>query len=980
MALSYKNDNEADERLNPSSKAASGLQQQEQAGYDREFGAMAANYGRNADGAQENANIAKTNDQEKNPSQWKNNTTSNGAPNQNEKMSFKGFGKNLKKRGPLAAILGVLGLSGLGFSFILAPGIGLVHLKEIVSDDLNDQLGASSIRQNMMLKAKLKSIQADNSICSGPVKIRCKYSTMSEKRALKFQESLEREGYKVTKEKTATGGLTGRERVTGIEAPDGRPLNPQQLIDESINNPKLGSALRQFSNPKFATLYDKVANGVFQKFKTSKAQKVKGDTDEERNKSITDATNGDGVKEGIKGNSVQEDDKGRYIEDADNNKVYEVDDANNPDKPFASLEKQNSTIGNVKPPERGSAAGSLLKGGLKGASVTGAADTACTVYNTANAVAAAAKVTRSLQLAQYAMVFFVTADRIKDGSATDKEVETLGNKLTSIDTNQTIQNESSVLKNGKVGPPTANPFYGKNAFDSPGYAVAAYNDAPTLTSRSQQYMVGGGLSGRLSSVSRSITDTIGSESRTAIRASCGKIQSWWARSAGLVAGVVSAVGSFGVVTALSIGASLALSFAMPFLQAQLADIVAGKVVDGDTAGVDSGDAIFAGSGALLGGMAAARGMKPANKSDMKEYIAATSEIKAQDIALDTYDAQSTPFDVTKQYSFLGSFVRKINPVILKSEASFTGALFNVPSILKMSASVFMPKVGAVVEFNPDRFSKCNDPGYKELGIDADIFCNPRYAMASDELNKDPDQVLDYMLKDEHIDNDGAPKSDEYKKWIKYCVDREAGWGEVTEEDNTKGADGSICMTDGDKGEYKFFRVFQMDNGLNDALDDGPITQKAGGGETASNAGTATGAVSADGWAYPVQAGAPITSAYKTPGRPGHRGVDIGAPMGSPIFAARDGIVIAAGPADGFGNWIVVKHDIDGKQVDTVYGHMYNDGLLVKVGDKVVAGQEIAKVGSNGQSSGPHLHFEVWNGGRLSGGSETDPAPLIKGGA
>ena len=85
---------------------------------------------------------------------------------------------------------------------------------------------------------------------------------------------------------------------------------------------------------------------------------------------------------------------------------------------------------------------------------------------------------------------------------------------------------------------------------------------------------------------------------------------------------------------------------------------------------------------------------------------------------------------------------------------------------------------------------------------------------------------------------------------------------------------------------------------------------------------------------------------------------------------------AAGPASGFGNWIVIDHTIDGQPYSTVYGHMWDDGVAVQVGDTVAAGQHIGEVGNNGQSTGAHLHLEVWQGGRLTGGSETDPQPWL----
>ena len=99
----------------------------------------------------------------------------------------------------------------------------------------------------------------------------------------------------------------------------------------------------------------------------------------------------------------------------------------------------------------------------------------------------------------------------------------------------------------------------------------------------------------------------------------------------------------------------------------------------------------------------------------------------------------------------------------------------------------------------------------------------------------------------------------------------------------------------------------------------------------------------------------------------HRGIDIAAPMGAPIFAVADGTVINAGPASGFGLWIRIRHN-DG--TITTYGH--NDVNFVSVGQWVRAGQRIGNVGNRGQSTGPHLHFEV----DLPGGFKTDPVAWL----
>lgn len=139
------------------------------------------------------------------------------------------------------------------------------------------------------------------------------------------------------------------------------------------------------------------------------------------------------------------------------------------------------------------------------------------------------------------------------------------------------------------------------------------------------------------------------------------------------------------------------------------------------------------------------------------------------------------------------------------------------------------------------------------------------------------------------------------------------------------------------------------------------------------------APSAGGWVWPVPSSHTISSGYGwrtiLGQRELHNGLDIAAPAGTPIVAAANGVVLYAGTAQGFGHWIVVMHS---DHLLSVYGHMYASGLLVKPGEKVTAGQVIAKVGSDGMSTGPHLHFSVITGFDSKGYMITvDPSNYVK---
>lgn len=102
----------------------------------------------------------------------------------------------------------------------------------------------------------------------------------------------------------------------------------------------------------------------------------------------------------------------------------------------------------------------------------------------------------------------------------------------------------------------------------------------------------------------------------------------------------------------------------------------------------------------------------------------------------------------------------------------------------------------------------------------------------------------------------------------------------------------------------------------------------------------------------------------------HPGVDLAAPVGTPIVTAADGRVSRAGWSGGYGNYTCIDHGrAAGQRLSTCYGHQSR--LLVTPGQRVRAGEVIGLVGSTGASTGPHLHFEVRLGGRA-----VDPLPWL----
>ena len=137
--------------------------------------------------------------------------------------------------------------------------------------------------------------------------------------------------------------------------------------------------------------------------------------------------------------------------------------------------------------------------------------------------------------------------------------------------------------------------------------------------------------------------------------------------------------------------------------------------------------------------------------------------------------------------------------------------------------------------------------------------------------------------------------------------------------------------------------------------------------------TGTGAIR---WPFPTAV--PISSGFGDRVAPcrycssDHRGVDFVPGNGAPIFAIADGVVTASEFGGGYGQYVYLEHDVNGRSVLTVYAHMQRGSSPLRVGDVVEVGDFIGLVGNTGISTGPHLHFEL----RIEG-EYVDPFAWLK---
>jgi murein DD-endopeptidase MepM/ murein hydrolase activator NlpD len=111
---------------------------------------------------------------------------------------------------------------------------------------------------------------------------------------------------------------------------------------------------------------------------------------------------------------------------------------------------------------------------------------------------------------------------------------------------------------------------------------------------------------------------------------------------------------------------------------------------------------------------------------------------------------------------------------------------------------------------------------------------------------------------------------------------------------------------------------------------------------------------------------PFSSDDDSEAREFHPGQDIAGEAGSPIRATADGVVARAGFERGYGLMVMIRHQWG---YETLFGHCSR--LIAKPGQKVLRGEVVALMGSTGRSTGPHVHYEVWRGGR-----RVNPAPFL----
>lgn len=867
----------------------------------------------------------------------------------------KALGKLKTKKagaGALAVLLviGAILLIG-GFT---GPGLLLVHVVETFTEKFDTQFATRDRRTNRMFFHKLNS-DTTQGLCTTAVSIRCRYSTMKVDTTV---QNFKNAGIDVKYDSTTI--FRGRAKPTSFDYYDRgsksmKSVPASRFNAEMRNNPAFRQLVHNAHNPRFAGYNGWSFRNALSVFNINgKGKALNGDTDADRQKHISDTTKDPTQRDGSTTRRLTTDDT---KPDGTKYTQAEIDEINARADLADSIahEANNVATSGSKSFTR------ALAGAGRGVGVLGGFDTVCGVYGTIKAIGYGAKIIRAAQLVRYAWFFYNTASLIKDGKAEAADVAYLATILTTVMRDA----RGNVTK--------------RSATDGFGYKYAAYGDTGVMPDSTLQFMAGGGLGGRFSSVASTINSALGGTPNK----TCGVIRNPWVSGGSIAAGVllmfIPGVNVAWSAKTIAVAAgSIIFEQALVYLTPLLTDIVAGRIIDEDNPplGEDSGDAIASGGAELAGRTAQFSGNSAMTIDQAVQFEHMRGKIQAAYIEEERLTR--SPLDPTSRYTLVGSMVANILPS-MSSFTSVASSLSSFGSVLSRSISTLSPTAGAVTEDQYRRsLTMCTDPEYNDIygddsnqAIATSPFCNVIYGMPPEWVDIPVDEPLN-VLEGQYDDVTGDPlPGSAYETFVNDCIKRSTPLGGSADIDQQQ-SNGTECVAnDTNKWYYLAWMdrlvAFEMDG---DDVQADSTQQPVQQNPTVEISGS---------WAKPYD-GSQINSIYggsyyfKVLGFR-HMGVDLQNSMGSPVYSACDGTVlhiIREGGED-YGqqtssNAIVVDC---GGGIWSGYHHTRPVSGITE-GMAVQARTLIGRSDCSGICSGAHLHFAI----RING-EFTDPVPFME---
>lgn len=756
--------------------------------------------------------------------------TGTGGQAKTRKLTLK---ENIKKKGPLGGIIGfIIGVPTL-IAIFLSPALVLQQFAETLTDSFNDQLAAMDMRSVTLLKKKYSSTFTSGA-CS-TVTIRCKYQSVRENSGL--AKRLNNAGIEIEGNRSL---IPGRVKPTHFVF-EGKRIPADQLLNEAKTNAGLRSALRKGYDPLYAAFSDRKSADIRSRLGLKRSSTVTpSSSTEEMDSSLKDTAAGtNDIDENTqKLTAVTEDRDGRQVtvgyQDAEGNR-FSVEEGESFNSRIDELNARNELADSLGK----TATRSLLKGTLTATAFgAGSVDSLCTVWNMIRVAGYAAKIYQQKQLIRYSYEFMKIAHKQKAGDLTADEANFFMSKLTAMPNSE-----------------------GKTALDAAGYKWAAYGDTfnpgdfsnatggikegEDSTEYIEKLMIqnetGRYVNGQLVSsslmaqiaglVTKKDSNTVAAADRT-----CDFTKSWKGQAIvfGLAAlGVVAAIFSGGA--SVSIGAvaqgaaSVAISVALSLLQPKLIDMAKGEVIQGDENSNEVGNAVVSGMGGYNAQTAQGRGLGVATQDTYSAYTKLSQQVAAK-YAKEDRDSRS-PFDPTSKNTFIGSVIYSIVPYLSKTTTVGSVGISTSSFVANTFLNINQP-VGAA----GNKYNSCDDPEYDELNLAADPFCNLRYSIPVEDLNIDPETVLDFMLTYRVIvdpetgektreylylnsPEDETPKG-EYQDYIERCFDRVNSIGDgLSDPSEGTGEECIIGKGGSNENRNKMFRLFYIDTSVHEGMEE-----------------------------------------------------------------------------------------------------------------------------------------------------------------
>ncbi len=893
-------------------------------------------------------NLSKTENNAANNSTWDDNTGKGGthtsrAKAENDK-TFGGKAKNLagklKGKGPAGALIGILGGGTLIVSAVAGILISLlpIHVGETFKQ------GFANMRNPMMTVGVQKTVGSkltdsySSGVCKSSLSVKCKFKTASDKTIQKLTDN----GVKVNTD--GKSAFNGRNIVTSFEI-DGKTISTPQEMGKILNtDASVRSKMDLSFKTRLMTFADAKFNSLLGKLGINKNPF----------KDLADTADGnvDKFREGI-------------------------------------INKTNEGFDNFKKTKLGGAVSDFADSPIvkKAKKAMNGVNTPIELYCGANAFAGAIstgiKTVRGVALANFAMGFLSLADKMKAGEASAEEVQFLGESLS--DTSSLVSYSSDSTDDSyqyvtegegedeKVVSETnatvqANTIQNtaKSATDSQLFSWYAYNDSSsTLDSSAAEFIIGAGASAFIAKFLSSTSRMIGGDV-PAIRKTCRIVNSTGYDIADGAWSFITGISGVGLVLNIAMSASIGV-IASALIKSGM-DSLEKKVIPDDISGQDYGNALSAGAGQLMSRNAQSGGGSFLTVDGAIAYHQETQRVLAMQAEEDRLNL--SPFDPTSKNTFLGSLVFASMP--LASSGGILSTLGAIGNITSRSFSSILPGASAVddAKFRAG-LNTCVDDFYEEHGIAAGPDCVPMTGVDVDTLNADPDEIFDHLISTGQINENLSDNSSKLEDAIiprenlayykEYCTEREAPIGSESNDGGILGLSapkegwnmGTYCLYNPNGSEEQknanYYSAFMNLVAAEESLDAEPdeTSQSTDSSQSLSGDTTVTGD-----WAMPLKGNIQVTSEMGPRWGSFHNGIDL-VSDNLDLLAVDGGEVVMSEFNPSYGNVVFIKHG----DKYAGYAHM-RDTPLVKVGDKVEKGQKIGVMGTTGQSTGVHLHFNV----------------------